>query len=187
MRPASCLHCDRCEGYCRLDAAAVARLTAGTTLRAENWLQLLRQAGRYPGLLHVGASPDTVARIASGQIYLASPYSLQVTDPVSRRWSRWRSREMAASATLHVAALASRGITAVSPIIQSAAICDLLTEFDPLDERFWGAWCQPMLDASRAVVVPDIPGWRESLGVWREVVWALDRNVPVHVYGRAEG
>ncbi|MEH6774949.1 MAG: DUF1937 family protein [Cereibacter changlensis] len=42
-----------------------------------------------------------------------------------------------------------------------------------------------MLDACCAVVVPDLPGWRESAGVWREVRLALAWQRPVFLY--AEG
>lgn len=153
----------------------------------QSWPQLMRMAPVWPGLLHLGATAESVARAASGQVYLASPYTLQVIDPRTGRWSRARSRTLAAAAALHAGLLARRGVTAVSPIVLSAAMCHLpATELDPLDERFWAGWCQHLLAVSRAVVVPDIPGWRQSLGVWREVIWALERNMPVHIYGGAE-
>ena len=152
----------------------------------QDWGKLLSAPGRWPGLLHAGATPESVARVASGQLYLATPYSLQVTNPVTGRWVRRWSEQVARGAALAQADLAMRGVTAVSPISQSAAMCHIDSRLDPLDERFWARWCDAILWASRAVVVPDLPGWRHSLGVWREVVWALDHSVPVHVYGRAE-
>lgn len=152
----------------------------------QSWPELLRMAPWWPGLLHPGATPASVARVASGLVYLATPYSLQATDPRNGRWRRDWSDALARAAALEAVALAREGLTAVSPIVQSAAMCNALDGLDPLDERLWARWCQPMLDAARAVVVPDIPGWRRSLGVWREVIWALEHNMPVHVYGRAE-
>lgn len=149
----------------------------------QDWDTLLRSASLWPGLLHTGASPESVARVGSGLRYLATPYSRLVRDPRSGQWSRVRSEEMVRHAALHAADLAGCGVTAVSPIVQSGVMCHGASVLDPLDEAFWGRWCQPLLEACTAVVVPDIPGWRQSLGVWREVVWALDRNRPVHVYG----
>jgi len=77
-----------------------------------------------------------------------------------------------------------RGVTAVSPIVLADGMCHATEHLDPLDVRFWTRWCAPILAAARAVVVPDIPGWSRSEGVWHEVREALGRSLPVHVYAR---
>ena len=99
-------------------------------------------------------------------------------------WSLAKSALAATRADRHAARLAMRGVTAVSPIVQAASMCHATAHLDPLDARFWTRWCAPILAASRAVVVPDIPGWSRSEGVWHEVREALGRSLPVHVYAR---
>ena len=56
---------------------------------------------------------------------------------------------------------------------------------DPLDHQFWAAWSEPFLVAARLVVVPSIGGWQRCPMVARDVQWALDHNVPVHLYAGA--
>ncbi len=135
--------------------------------------------------LHLGATPDLVAREASGLVYLATPYSREaVRDGII--WDMRLSLQMQGHAERHAAALAARGITAIAPIALAAGMCHQSHQLAPLDARFWQRWCAPLLAASRAVVVPDIPGWDRSQGIWFEVVEALDRQMPVYVYAGAD-
>lgn len=150
------------------------------------WFELLR-AGNP--LVRFGASPERVASVAWGQVYLATPYTREVVGP--RGWDRGLSLRMQAYAARAQLRLALVGVTAVSPIVQAAEMVQAAeTEVGPgegpdsLDPVFWTRWCAPMLAASSAVAVPEIPGWERSQGVWHEVHVALGRNLPVFVYAR---
>lgn len=129
------------------------------------------------------ATPELVAREASGLVYLASPYSRMVVDAAGK-WSEDLSAEMQVRADFHAARLARFGVTAVSPISLAVQMCDISSHLDPLDAAFWTRWCAPILWAARSVVVPDIPGWHLSDGIRHEVAEALSRNLPIYIYAR---
>jgi len=149
---------------------------------APEWEIVFARWHEFP-LIRTGATPDSVAMVASGMIYLATPYSRIAVDD-DGHWSPANSALAAVHADRHGARLAVRGVTAVSPIVLAAGMRHATAHLDPLDARFWTRWCAPILAASRAVVVPDIPGWSRSEGVWHEVREALGRSLPVHVYAR---
>lgn len=134
-------------------------------------------------LLHVDCPlEEVVRRVGSRLAYLATPYTKAVrTD--DRLWDRGLSLDIEAQTARWSRAFAIAGVTVASPIVMSCAMCrvDLEGQLDPLDERFWARWCQPMLSASGAVVIPAMEGWDRSLGVWREACWALLHNVPVYL------
>jgi Domain of unknown function (DUF1937) len=150
-------------------------------------------------LVRFGQSPATIARGWGGRqpVYLATPYSREVVG-ADGVWEYARSVEVARGAALASAALMAAGVTAVSPIVLSAAMVHATCRFearrsahfagtiDPLDHARWMAWCMPLLRSCGAVVVPDLPGWDRSLGIWAEVREALDRAMPVMVYATAE-
>ena len=151
------------------------------------WGPLLAGEARDGGsLLHVGAGPEEVAARCRGTlVYLATPYSREALD-ARGAWCPNRSIEQGMRAALHAARLARAGVTAVSPVVQAAEMVSVAHALiDPLDDGFWEAWCRPLLSACGAVAVPDLAGWDRSRGIWREVVWALERNRPVFV--EAEG
>lgn len=138
-------------------------------------------------LVRFGVPARDVHRIVWGQVYLATPYSKLVR--VSGRFVAERSRGLADAAAELQMDLAVRGVTAVSPIAQAhhmlmLGACPEHRGKVALDADFWTRWCEPMLDASAWVYVPDLPGWRESDGIWREVAHALRRNKPVLIGGR---
>ena len=63
----------------------------------------------------------------------------------------------------------------------------LVKPLDPLDAGFWENWCRPLLNVSCGVVVPDIDGWAQSGGVYREVMWTLrETQRPIFFYAEAE-
>ena len=137
-------------------------------------------AGQDP-LVRARQTPESVGRMVSGLVYVASPYSKQVR--VNGTFNIQRGVEMAMQAARAVAELAERGVSAVSPVALSDLACGSVGyRIDPLDHAFWMRWCAPLLAASRAVVVPDIEGWDRSVGVWQEVCQAIERNVPVYLY-----
>jgi len=127
-----------------------------------------------------GETPERVALMASGLVYLATPYTRMVLRDGA--WHFALSVEMQVRAERHAARLAALGVTAVSPIALAAGMCHASHALDPLDAAFWARWCAPILAAARAVVVPDVPGWHLSDGIRHEVSEALARNLPVHVY-----
>lgn len=160
--------------------------TAILTLKEPAWAQMSAPEARLPwaGSLIFGAMPEWVAEeVAGNMVYLATPYSKEVVNAFGK-WNRWQSLEASDRAAREMARLCAAGVTAVSPIHAAHAICDAAPSIDPLDERFWARWCQPILQASRAVVIPEIAGWDRSVGVWREAVWALRNFRQVYVYAQ---
>ncbi|AXQ93186.1 DUF1937 family protein [Cereibacter azotoformans] len=160
--------------------------------RAPQWAVLAAHRAQAHGLLRFGASPALVARHArwGRPVYLASPYSLRArADDGS--WCEHRSEAAMRDAAVECARLLAVGVSAVSPIVQSAAMIHA-TRFpsmrlDPFNVPLWEEWCRPILDSCAAVVVPDIRGWSQSHGIWHEVRLALACQMPVFVYAeRAE-
>jgi hypothetical protein len=72
-------------------------------------------------------------------------------------------------------------LTLVSPVVLSMAMVaeDLGGSLDPLDEDFWNRWCLPLLHSAGCIVVPPVPGWDRSRGVWGECCYALRHGLPV--------
>lgn len=134
-------------------------------------------------LIRFGATHESVAAAADGLVYLATPYSRIALNDLGN-WSFHASAEAMERASRAAAKLAKAGVSAVSPIVMAADMCHSDVTLDPLDAPFWSSWCAPLLAASHAIVVPDIPGWDRSVGIWHEVLEALSRNKPVHVYAR---
>lgn len=154
------------------------------------WSQFFNAPASGQGLLRFGAGPVTVAKWVPGGrlVYLATPYSREVLD-ARGQWDHHKSYNQKYGAAKAALALLEVGVTALSPIILSAEIIHAsmrdekpVPRIDPLDAVLWESWCRPMLDVCCAVVVPDLPGWQRSVGIWTEVVRALDRQCPVFVY-----
>ena len=149
---------------------------------------------RWEGRVHFGAGPSTVARFTGGDspVYLATPYSKIAQE--QGRWSYERSLYASAQAARELGRLARVQVSAISPIVQSAEIVHFdyalsITRkpLDPLDADFWESWCRPLLNVSCGVVVPDIDGWAQSEGVYREVMWTLrETQRPIFFYAEAE-
>lgn len=150
---------------------------------------------RWEGRIWFCAGPTTVAIYTDkvSPVYLATPYTLRAQ--VNAKWSHEASLHVSAQAARELGRLARVGVTAVSPIVQSAEMVHAeifervrdVGALDPLDQAFWAKWCQPMLNVCSALVVPDIDGWEDSLGVHREVMWTLrETNRPIFFYAEAE-
>lgn len=147
-----------------------------------DWLRL-----RYDGtnLLHLNADLLDVARVSRGRYgYLATPFSGAVVGATGR-YRRAMAEVVAAEAANWCLWGALNKLTLLSPVVQSMAMveADLGRELDPLDRDFWQRWCLPLLQGAGAVVVPPMPGWELSHGVWNECCWALRHNVRVFVIG----
>jgi hypothetical protein len=138
-------------------------------------------------LLHFGAGPDLVAsRAPRGRpVYLASPYSKRVISDETGDWDPHLSMLCALEAAEFAAVLMRFGVTALSPIAQAhlmvRAVIDGPMRVDPLAQAEWGDWCRPILAACGAVLVLDLPGWAESVGVLGEVSGALAQNKQVFI------
>jgi hypothetical protein len=144
-----------------------------TTLGHPDWFALLARA-RRSGLLFEGSLGAMVARLRGGVVYLATPYSKLVVRS-DGGFDAAMSEAQGALAAEWQLRLALCGISAFSPIGSTVAMLreDNTHQMDPLSAEFWGAWCRPFLAASNVVVVPKVPGWDQSLGVWHEVVTAI--------------
>ena len=143
----------------------------------------------YSPAVQFGVLPAELARRVSGQVYLATPYiELAAPEGVFRPPI---ARLMANAAALRARQLAELGICAVSPVVQAQALVEDKKAHRgiraaarwALDADYWARWCAPMRAASRALYVPDIPGWRESAAIERDVRDVVARNGPVYVAG----
>ena len=155
---------------------------------APDWIWLNANFPAGAGL-RMGASMADVIRFCRGHlVYLATPYSMLVTDD-DGKWDAIASLTVEIRTARWVRRLALDGITAISPILMACEIChaDAEGDPDPLDDAFWAAWCQPLLSRSGVVVIPPMAGWEASRGVWREACWALRNNQPVFVIEEGAG
>lgn len=121
--------------------------------------------------------------------YLATPYTKVVSSGSAWDWNPATSVEAAVRAARCSRALAVEGVTAVSPVIQSVEMIqsDIAGQsLNPLDGAFWKKWCAPLLRASEVVILPNLPGWAESDGVWAEVRYALNANTRVFLMDVSE-
>ncbi|MBS9718972.1 DUF1937 family protein [Pseudohalocynthiibacter aestuariivivens] len=123
---------------------------------------------------------DALLKCRGRLVYLATPYS-RISLNLDGEWCPVRSDAAAFLAAKWAAHCAVNGITAISPIVHAVQMvnADIAGAIDPLADAFWSKWCQPLLENSDAVFVPAMEGWDKSIGVWREVCWAVERNAPV--------
>ena len=107
-------------------------------------------------------------------IYLASPYS--DPDPAVRE-----ARFDAACA--HTATMIRAGRLVYSPIVHSHPLANhgLGADWD-----FWAAHDRAMLGLCEALVVLELPGWQQSVGVRAEVAIARELGLPVEVVDPAD-
>lgn len=149
-----------------------------------DWLGGEMAAFERDRMLFRDVSADYVAARHGGELaYLATPYSKLCRDR-SGGFNRSASITCVYSGAYWQRAFALRGLSTVSPIVMAGLIAESdmaeeVQEVDPLNAPFWENWCRPMLEKADLVVVPQIDGWRDSLGVWCEVQTALARDVPV--------
>jgi hypothetical protein len=100
--------------------------------------------------------------------YLASPYSH--IDPYTRQYRF----EQASKA---MAELMLEGHLVYSPIAMThhAAVNHGL----PYDFQFWRSHCEAFLAVCSSMIVLQLPGWEQSVGVNYEIEWMLDRGLDV--------
>ena len=157
---------------------------------APQWGNLLAEyAGTQFDLLRPDCSLVEAARLARGHLaYLATPYSKLVLND-DLEWDRGQSLDLVLRAARWASLFALEGVTAISPIVQAGEMCHsrLEGDLDPLDHVFWTKWCAPLLAASRILLVPPVPGWDQSQGIWFETCTALSRNVRVCLIAPEQG
>lgn len=138
-----------------------------------------------------GVLPADMAKLAHGQVYLATPYTRRAAPRGT--FNMDAAEDAAREAAMVVRCLALDGVSAVSPIALAQAVIRDTREWRgahaaarlALDAEFWTRWCAPILQASTSVYVAAIPGWKESDGIRHEVREFLDRQRPVYVGGWA--
>ncbi|WP_295537611.1 DUF1937 family protein [uncultured Thioclava sp.] len=143
----------------------------------------LRATYAASGLLREECTVAAAAGIGSGRVvYLATPYSREVVDKHGV-WCRDLHQSVVNVAGFWSWRLSYEGATAISPIVCADQIqvngrCSGKGP-GPLDDDWWSMWCLPLMRVAGCIVIPPIPGWDLSRGVWREACWALERGVPV--------
>lgn len=109
--------------------------------------------------------------IASDQLaYLATPYS---------KYADGLDAAFAAACRL-AADLVIRKINVFSPIVHSHMIARL-ARLDPLDHSIWLPLDEFMMRRCDVLLVAQLPGWEESVGVAHEIDFFLEAAKPVFV------
>jgi len=169
------------------------RANAGPDSEPEWGAALAAAARGADPLLRVVSGPAAVAAAFGGRqpVYVATPYSREVVGP-DGRWDHHLSVVAMLRAAAAADDLLACGVTALSPIVQAAAMVHgamrgaaggvSVHRHDPLDGALWQRWCAPVLRVCGALVVPDLPGWDRSWGIWHEFNAALAANMPVFLY-----
>jgi hypothetical protein len=52
-------------------------------------------------------------------------------------------------------------------------------QIDPRDHDFWLRADKPLFEAAYGLLVAEFPGWRESVGVAKEIMWARAHVKPI--------
>lgn len=108
-------------------------------------------------------------RRQGGLYYIGSPYSLYMegTDKACEDVSRLCSRLM------------ERGLIVFSPIAHGHTITKC-GKLDPFDGAFWIKVDEVFLSVCDALIVAELPGWKESEGVTWEIDAASEAGKPVY-------
>lgn len=110
---------------------------------------------------------------ATGLWYLASPYSHK--DRFVRVW-RFRAAARVAGWLRR-----TRGITTFSPISHSHPISEEMRGKPPSFD-FWLGWDKVIIDKCDGAIVCQLPGWRQSSGIEKELVWFDERGLSIYGY-----
>lgn len=118
--------------------------------------------------------------LAGGLGYLATPYT-----GLDREWAIEQAEKwmIACNATLLVPPKTYACVT--SPILQGIRM-EKAEPFCDWTHDDWMAWCHMIFSGCHYLVVPNIPGWRQSKGIAIEIGWAKARQMPIRYPGRAE-
>ena len=114
-----------------------------------------------------GERRDALAPCNKGVVYLGVPYSDDSPDVMRARFI---------NACQAAAFLMRRGYAVLSPISMGHPIA----KYGKIDGGFetFRAACFAMMDAADSLVILNIPGWKKSVGLRAESVYAASRGMP---------
>lgn len=75
--------------------------------------------------------------------------------------------------------MTERGLCVYSPIAESHPIAQMCG-LDPLDHGIWLPACAPKMAAAHGLLVVEMPGWQDSVGVRHEIENFKAKGKPVH-------
>lgn len=154
-----------------------------------DWRAVLAPKGRFSALVTAGSSPARAARHAMGLAYLAAPYAGEVA--LRGDWRFDRSVRILSLVAIEMARLLKAGCVSVCPVLQRAEMAQVGrlagVDVDPLADPDWPGMAVVLRNACGLVVVPAVQGWDRCPAVWSDVVWAIEHDVPVHVYAERAG
>lgn len=152
-----------------------------------DWRAVLAPRGRWSGLVTAGSSAARAARHAAGLAYLAVPYQAEVA--LRGDWRLERSARLEVEAGVEAARLLECGCFAICPVLERAAIARVAgiagLAMDLLADPAWSEMAVRMRRVAALMVVPALQGWDRCPAIRTDVAWALEHNMPVHVYAGA--
>lgn len=114
-------------------------------------------------------------------IYLATAYSYKSRIPfLSKFVMWWRCRVV----TLTAAKIMARGDNVFSPITHSHYIATL-GKLPQLSHEFWLRLDKWYVDRCDLIYVLNQDGWRDSIGVQREIQWGVIQNKNIYLIDRS--
>lgn len=102
-------------------------------------------------------------------VYLAAPYSHPSSDVRLQRYE---------TVSRYAAGLLRRGITVFSPITHGHVLATI-GEPLPTDWEFWRQHDEAYLSMADELYVLRLDGWAASKGVFDEIAWAEQHQMPV--------
>ena len=114
-----------------------------------------------------GSPPETADKAPRKMKLVLSPYSH--ADPLVRE-ARFRA------VCKYCAKLISNGIYAFSPVIH----CHPIAQYGiPFDYNFWGGWGSRFFNICDEVIVYQLDGWEDSIGIKAEVEILKAMGLPI--------
>ena len=105
-----------------------------------------------------------------GYFYICTPYS------------KWRGgiNDACRMATDIAGRLIKYKMPVYSPIAHTHPIAKQCG-INPFDHDIWMPADKPLLEGAAALIVADLPGWRESRGVTQEIEWFRATSKPIYL------
>lgn len=105
-------------------------------------------------------------------VYLASAYSYKSRFKLINKFVMWhRFRKV----TKVVARLMEKDLIVFGPITHSHSVA-VIGKLPPLDHSFWLSQDKFFVDACDETYVYTMDGWKESIGVKREIDWTFEQG-----------
>lgn len=99
-------------------------------------------------------------------LYLASPYSHP--DPTVQATRVQQIQAITAK-------LVDEGFIVFSPVLYTTRIADTATP-----RQGWYTWTLNMLAKSDILVIAQLEGWKDSIGIGLEIAYALGKGIPIY-------